>query len=81
MRPWQRGLFRRDRYTITGGQAAVSDAPGLGGEMNPNGWAIHLQMQRGRRETAEQMIVTYHENGTLPKLPLDQCNIVKIRKT
>lgn len=33
--PWQRGLFRSDPYTITDGQALVSDAPGWGVEINP----------------------------------------------
>jgi L-alanine-DL-glutamate epimerase-like enolase superfamily enzyme len=33
--PWQRGLFQNDPYTITDGQAMVSEAPGWGIEINP----------------------------------------------
>lgn len=34
--PWQRDLFVTDPYTITDGQAHVSDAPGWGVEINPD---------------------------------------------
>ncbi|MFW8636663.1 mandelate racemase/muconate lactonizing enzyme family protein [Cribrihabitans pelagius] len=33
--PWQRGLFVNDPYTISGGQAVVTEAPGWGVEINP----------------------------------------------
>ena len=33
--PWQRDLFVTDPYTITDGQAVVTDAPGWGVEINP----------------------------------------------
>jgi L-alanine-DL-glutamate epimerase-like enolase superfamily enzyme len=33
--PWQRGLFVEDPYTITDGQATVTDAPGWGVEISP----------------------------------------------
>lgn len=33
--PWQRNLFRNDPYTITDGQARVTDEPGWGAEVNP----------------------------------------------
>ena len=33
--PWQRDLFVNDPYTITDGQAEVTDAPGWGVEVNP----------------------------------------------
>jgi len=33
--PWQRELFLNDPFTITNGQATVTDAPGWGVEINP----------------------------------------------
>ncbi|MFW8596298.1 mandelate racemase/muconate lactonizing enzyme family protein [Cribrihabitans neustonicus] len=33
--PWQRGLFLNDPYTISGGQAVVTEAPGWGVEISP----------------------------------------------
>ena len=33
--PWQRELFRNDPFTITNGQAVVTDAPGWGVEICP----------------------------------------------
>ncbi|MEX0971005.1 MAG: mandelate racemase/muconate lactonizing enzyme family protein [Paracoccaceae bacterium] len=34
--PWQQGLFVQDPYTITDGQAEVTDAPGWGFEVSPD---------------------------------------------
>ena len=42
--PWQEGLFTSDPYTITGGQAMVTDAPGWGVEVDPE-WLARARYQ------------------------------------
>ena len=42
--PWQDGLFLNDPFTITDGQATVTDAPGWGVEINPD-WLAKSRWQ------------------------------------
>ena len=43
--PWQQGLFVQDPYTITDGQAVVTDAPGWGVEISPD-WLARATYQK-----------------------------------
>jgi len=43
--PWQEGLFTHSPYTITDGQATVTDAPGWGVEIDPD-WLARSRYQR-----------------------------------